>query len=53
MCWHSTEGSCAMQRYHWVQNVAPSLAALQIDRPGARVFLLKFQHEADRNLFFW
>lgn len=26
---------------------------LQIDRPGSRVFLLKFAAEPDRNLFFW
>ena len=26
---------------------------LQIDRPGSRVFSLKFPAEPDRNLFFW
>ena len=26
---------------------------MQIDRPGSRVFTLKFANEADRNLFFW
>ena len=26
---------------------------LQLDKPGTRVFLLKFKEEESRNLFFW
>lgn len=32
---------------------ARARAALQIDRPGTRVFELKFPDEPQRNLFFW